>query len=71
MSQDGATLTALEYMRRPCVINGESLDWAVLGSGPGGAGVLAWCWDEDDARVARRAIAALGEYQNLTIECLA
>ena len=63
-------LTARDYMTRPCNMHGESLRWAVLGGSRDGmsGGVLAWCWDETDARHALAAIRSEGDYVGLTIE---
>jgi len=63
-------MTAADYMRRPCNMFGESLDWAVCGGSIDGksGGVLAWCWDEKDAREALAAIRSEGQWVGLTVE---
>lgn len=65
-------MNAAEYMSRPCNLHGEPLYWAVLGASRDGrsAGVIAWCWDEADARDALAAIRAEGQWIGLTIEHL-
>jgi hypothetical protein len=67
-----AAMTAEDYMRRPCSMYGESLDWAVLGGSEDGlsAGVIAWCWDEADAHEALAAIKSAGGWLGLTVERL-
>jgi len=63
---------AAVYTGRPCYILGESLYWAVTGGSADGnsAGVMAWCFDEDDANKALAALNATGDFTNLTVEYL-
>jgi len=60
------------YTGRPCWMYGESLKWAVVGErkdGTGG-GVIAWCWDEEDATEALYWLRKSLRYTRLSVEKL-
>ena len=54
----------MKYITRDCV----GKDWAVSGTtadGQGG-GIIAWCWDEEDAKGVYQIIKESGLFVNLT-----
>ena len=58
------------YTSRPCNVFGERLTWAVLGEHRDGSagGVLAWCWDKDDADEGLFWLRKTLKYKGLTIQ---
>jgi hypothetical protein len=59
-----------KIMSRSCAIAPDNELWTVSGvmvNGMGG-GILAWCYDEDDAKHAKDEIAKDGRFKNLSIE---